>query len=185
MNSVSGTPDSIRWVTELNAEGWFDERPAILQTIINQLSDSETPTFLKELATEHLYRLRSRRLMSPLSFATNLMLYSLTCSKTAADIYGKFYRSGSYSAMKLWLKNLSMELLPFTKADTLFAFDNDEIIHKRWSVQVENKSVPVLTIICQKEVHPDGTFKDKRRCKAMVCLLIRDLRIELNFTKKV
>ena len=161
-SSVTADGRDLEELMNIEPEEWFKERAPIIQGIVHQFSDSKTPTIAKVVAAEHLYSLINRNLMSPFSFAKNVVSYSLTPSKRLIDLNGKMHPGGGYSTMKSWLANMALDLLPFPNGDALVAFDNVQIVQKRWTVRVDNKAkVSILTSVCHSEVEPNGNLQRK------------------------
>lgn len=147
-------------LVNLDPAEWLQGKAPLIRGIVTGLSDSKTPTIAKVIAAEHLYGLVNRNFMAPFSFAKNVVSYSLTRSKILLDLNGKMHPGGRYSNMKVWLDNMALDLLPFPKGDVLVAFDNDQIVQKRWTVRVDNKAkVSILTSVCHAEVDQNGSLQ--------------------------
>ena len=83
-------------------------------------------------------------------FATNLLVYSVTCSKLALNIHGKIHPAGGNTTVKTWLNCLTMKVPPVPSGDILTAIDNDQKLIRKWTV---------LISVCVAPVYPNGTLQ--------------------------
>ncbi|CAH3180849.1 unnamed protein product [Porites lobata] len=93
-------------------------------------------------------------------FASNLLAYSVTCSKLVLNIYGKLHPAGGITTARTWLNNLTMDVPQVPGGDILAAIDNDQVLIKKWTVRKDNQAqISVLTSVCVAPVHPEGTLQ--------------------------
>lgn len=85
--------------------------------MVNALSDSRTKPIKKVMAVDQIHNLAKPNFISPIMFGANLVMYSITRSKMAVDIYGKMYPGGQYKLMKSWLNGLTMEIPAMPDSD--------------------------------------------------------------------
>ena len=83
-------------------------------------------------------------------FATNLLVYSVTCSKLALNIHGKIQPAGGNTTVKTWLNSLTMKVPPVPSGDILTAIDNDQVLIRKWTVLISVRVAPV---------YPNGTLQ--------------------------
>lgn len=88
---------SHRNISELlkaSPESWLTSQNPVLKSVVNALSDSRTKPIKKVMAVDQMHNLAKPNFISPIMFGANLVMYSITRSKMAVDIYGKMYPGG-------------------------------------------------------------------------------------------
>ena len=78
---------------------WVQARNSVLTCAINSLCHNNTKPFERAVAFDQLYSLVSASFVSPLLFATSLLVYSVTCSKLPLNINGKLHPAGGHTKL--------------------------------------------------------------------------------------
>ena len=161
--SFSQTYKSIEIVKNIDREAWLQRRNKVLTAVVDGISDGKKSNFQKCVAVEHLYSLAdSDQSVPPFSFLVNLLLFTITNSRLAMSVVSKILPGGSYSTVTGWRDGLASVPPPFPPGDSIVAFDNDQIVQRRWKVKVGQKSrVSILTSICQAAVNEKGTLQKR------------------------
>ena len=89
---------------------WIQARNSVLTCAINALSHKSVKPVHKAVTADQLYSIVQPSFVSPLMFATNLLVYSVTRSKLALNIHGKIHPAGGNTTVKTWLNDLTMEV---------------------------------------------------------------------------
>lgn len=136
-----------------NPESYLASRNLILKSAVEGLSDTRTMPVKKVMAIDHLQSVAKHNFISPIMFGSNLVMYSIPCSRMAVDIDRKLHPGGQYNVMKSWLNGLSMEIPAMPEGDILTAIDNDQVLLKKWTVCKDNRvQISTLTSVCYAEV---------------------------------
>ena len=161
--SFSQTYKSIEIVKNIDREAWLQRRNKVVTAVVDGISDGKKSNFQKCVAVEHLYSLAdSDQSVLPFSFLVNLLLFTITNSRLAMSVVSKILPGGSYSTVTGWRDGLASVPPPFSPGDSIVAFDNDQIVQRRWKVKVGQKSrVSILTSICQATVNEKGTLQKR------------------------
>ena len=161
--SFSQTYKSIEIVKNIDREAWLQRRNKVVTAVVDGISDGKKSNFQKCVAVEHLYSLAdSDQSVLPFSFLVNLLLFTITNSRLAMSVVSKILPGGSYSTVTGWRDGLASVPPPFPPGDSIVAFDNDQIVQRRWKVKVGQKSrVSILTSICQAAVNEKGTLQKR------------------------
>ena len=139
---------------------WIQARNSVLTCAINALSHESAKPVHKAVTVDQLYSIVQPSFVSPLMFATNLLVYSVTRSKLALNIHGKIHPAGGNTTVKTWLNNLTMEVPQVPSGDILTAIDNDQVLIRKWTVRKDNRAqISVLTSVCVAPVYPNGTLQ--------------------------
>ena len=111
----------------------------------------------------HLYSLAGNgQYVLPFSFLVNLMMFTITNSKLALSIVSKLLPGGSYYAVTSWRDSLESVPQLFPSSDCITAFDNDQIVQRKWKVKVGQKArVSILTSMSQTVIDQDGTLQQR------------------------
>ena len=92
----------------------------------------------------------------------NLLVFAFTNSKIALNIISKILPAGSYSTVMSWRDNLASVPCPFPEGDCIVAFDNDQIVQKKWKVKAGEKArVSILTSICQAVINTETVLQQR------------------------
>lgn len=75
----------------ITPEYWLSSRNLVLNSAVNGLSDSKTKPLKKVMALDHMYSLVKPSFISPFKFGSNLVMYSISRSKMAVNIYMENY----------------------------------------------------------------------------------------------
>ncbi|XP_015769799.1 PREDICTED: uncharacterized protein LOC107348290 [Acropora digitifera] len=101
----------------------------------------------KAVTVDQLFSLVQPSFISPLLFASNLLIYSVTCSKLDLTVCDKLHPADNKCiASSLWRHSYSI--------------DNDQVFIKKWTVRKDNGAqINVLTSVCVAPIHPNGTLQ--------------------------
>ena len=78
------------------------------------------------------------------------------------NVVSKILPGGSYSTVTGWRDSLASVPLSFPSGDCVTAFDNDQIVQRKWKFKVGQKArVSILTSVCQAEVDAGGTLQKR------------------------
>ncbi|KAJ7386185.1 hypothetical protein OS493_010578 [Desmophyllum pertusum] len=138
ISSCSQTYKHLPSLLQVTPHRWVQARNSVLSCAINALSNENIKPVQKSATTDQMYSLVSPYFISPLMFATNLLVYSVTRSKLALNIY-------------------------VPSGDILTAIDNDQVLIKKWTVRKDNRAqISVLTSVCVAPVDPSGTLQSNQ-----------------------
>ena len=154
------TYKSLPVLLKVSPEGWSESRNSLLTCVVNAISNESTKSVHKAVTIDQLYSLVQPSFISPLLFASNLLIYSVTRSKLALTICDKLHPAGSIACIRTWLNNLTMNVPQVPSGDILTAIDNDQVLIKKWTVRKDNRAqISVLTSVCVAPIHPNGTLQ--------------------------
>ena len=89
---------------------------------------------------------RNNRLILPLSLRHNLMTYILSGSKLLVQLNGNSMPGGSYTFIKSALEKNAKEELTIPNGTIRVVFDNEQVVGKKYTVSVDNPTVPISVI---------------------------------------
>ena len=144
-------------------DDWLNQRPKLLIGLLRHLYDySETMNNeeSKRLAKcmEQIYGCHNSKLILPLSFQENLLVYSLCRSKQLVTYNCKMYPSGSPDFISKWLTGQSNVPVQFPEGLVSSVFDNEQVIGKTHKVKSDNK-VPSSVITSHIYISIDSKNK--------------------------
>ena len=129
---------------------WLEDRPKPIvecfAKLCNQDPSSEIGSYSIAKVIEQTYNTRNSRLVLPLSFRHNLVLYSLTGSKQLVKLYSSSSPSDSYTFITNWLSQNAKIEITFPERTVRVVFDNEQAVGKRYTVTVENFGAPISVI---------------------------------------
>ena len=158
--SCSQTYKNVPAMLNVTPHTWIQARNSVLTCAISALSHENIKPVHKAVTADQLYSLVQPSFVSPLMFATNLLVYSVTRSKLALNIHGKIHPAEGNTTIKTWLNNLTMEVPQVPSGDILTAIDNDQVLIRKWTVRKDNRAqISVLTSVCVAPVYPNGTLQ--------------------------
>ena len=158
--SCNQTYKNLTSILNVTPHTWIQARNSVLTCAINALSHESAKPVHKAVTVDQLYSIVQPSFVSPLMFATNLLVYSVTRSKLALNIHGKIHPAGGNTTVKTWLNNLTMEVPQVPSGDILTAIDNDQVLIRKWTVHKDNRAqISVLTSVCVAPVYPNGTLQ--------------------------
>ena len=115
-------------------------------------------------AVEQVYYARNLNIITPFAFKRNLITFSLTHSKLAVKLYGKWESSGSYSTLSEILLQPGEPLTCKTNSDVINTIDNNQKVGKCGRRVKEGGKVPIsiCTTLGHINVKPEsGLQKDE------------------------
>lgn len=158
--SCSQTYKNLPAMLNVTPHTWIQARNSVLTCAINALSHKSVKPVHKAVTADQLYSIVQPSFVSPLMFATNLLVYSVTRSKLALNIHGKIHPAGGNTTVKTWLNDLTMEVPQVPSGDILTAIDNDQVLIRKWTVRKDNRAqISVLTSVCVAPVYPNGILQ--------------------------
>ena len=158
--SCSQTYKNLPAMLNVTPHTWIQARNSVSTCAINALGHESVKPVHKAVTADQLYSIVQPSFVSPLMFATNLLVYSVTRSKLALNIPGKIHPAGGNTTVKPWLNDLTMEVPQVPSGDILMAIDNDQVLIRKWTVRKDNQAqISVLTSVCVAPVYPNGTLQ--------------------------
>ena len=158
--SCNQTYKNLTSMLNVTPHTWIQARNSVLTCAIHALSHESAKPVHKAVTVDQLYSIVQPSFVSPLMFATNLLVYSVTRSKLALNIHGKIHPAGGNTTVKTWLNNLTMEVPQVPSGDILTAIYNDQVLIRKWTVRKDNRAqISVLTSVCVAPVYPNGTLQ--------------------------
>jgi len=136
---------SINQLLAYNPEKWLDERPPEFVNLIRSLCGRSSQPFKVAKTIEYIYGCRNSKLVLPLSFQENILIYSLSRSKTLVSYSGKLNPFGSYDYMAKWMSAQALDPIDVPMGVVRSVFDNEQVIGKTYKVRAENK-VPMSVV---------------------------------------
>ena len=104
---------------------------------------------------ENLLNLTAYNVSLPIHFRESILLYTLTGSKNVLRLLGSSGAHASYTAVKKWLSALSDNPVIIPHNDCVVAFDNNQVIKRRWKVKLKNSvHCNVVTVVVVFNVQP-------------------------------
>ena len=190
---------SISNLNELDVQEYLKEQnPFLMQTLLQVTQASIDKDFYRlAVLLESIYKLRNANFIGPVSTLQNLVLLSITNSKSAVDICGSSGAGGKYTTLCKWLGNIPSEPKNVPKGDILFAFDNEQVIGKTWNIKPNNKiktsiitTVAAFELQTEKqlqsdfELHPSSWFTQKRVSDVVDKVLLEEDELYNTFKKE-
>lgn len=125
-------------------EKWLSQRPKALVGLLRELcgyKDTMTGEESKKVAKciELIYGCHNSKLVLPLSFQENLLVYSLCRSKQLVSYNSRMYPAGSSDFISKWLTDQSNQPVEFPNGLVRAVFDNEQVIGKTYKVKADNK----------------------------------------------
>lgn len=169
-HSFSQTYKSIEITKNIDRESWLQRRNKIVTSVVEGISDNKASDFQKCVAVKHLYSLAANdQFVLPFSFLINLLLFTVTNSKLALSVISKVLPGGSYFTVTGWRDNLTSVPLSFPSGNCITAFDNDQIVQRKWKVKVGQKArVSILTKHLPSSFRPRWYSPEERESSALV-----------------
>lgn len=149
---------------------WLSERNNLLVSFLKGATGicgkDETNKKLNALthAVEQVYYARNLNIITPFAFKRNLITFSLTHSKLAVKLYGKWESSGSYSTLSEILLQPGEPLTCKTNSDVINTINNNQKVGKCGRRVKEGGKVPIsiCTTLGHINVKPEsGLQKDE------------------------
>ena len=129
---------------------WLSQRPKALVGLLRELcgyKESLNGGESKRVANciELIYGSHNSKLVLPLSFQENLLVYRLCRSKQLVSYNSRMYPAGSSDFISKWLTNESSEPIEFPDGLVRSVFDNEQVIGKTHKLKAD-KRVPASVI---------------------------------------
>ena len=100
------------------------------------------------------------KLCLPVHFKESVLLYAITGSKLAFKMFGCGGAHASYDAVKSWLASLGSKPIEAPEGDLIIAFDNNQVIQRRWKVKLKNEvACNVVTVVACFQLNNDGALQ--------------------------
>ena len=111
-------------------------------------------------SVESILNLTSLHAVLPIHFRESVLLYVMTGSKLALLTVGGGSPYGSYQTVRSWLSNLAKKPSEVPQGDVMAAFDNNQIMKRRWRVQLNNTvHCNVVTMVVYFELDTEGRLQ--------------------------
>ena len=151
---------SSEYLKNLNIHEYVESRNSTLTTFIKAATSFEEckgENREKKLlyianGVDCIYRARNLPFIGPLPFASNVLSYCATGSKSICVYNNKIAASGSYQTVRNWLAaKRSIEYKSTNvSSDSFIFFDNNQVISKNWRVTYNYKGkASVVTTVLQ------------------------------------
>ena len=122
-------------------------------------SSSKCDTYKLCKTLECILQLSSPTTMLPIHFRESVLLYTITGSKLALTSIGAGAHC-SYQSVKSWLDSLSKNTPTFPNTDSVVAFDNNQVMKRRWKVKLNNQvQCSVVTVVVNFELRKEGDLQ--------------------------
>jgi Tfp pilus assembly protein PilN len=159
---------SLSDLCEINLESLKKSNP-VVEAFLTELSP-------KVIQKKHMYQLcktvesilnlTSMNQTLPLHFRESVILYSMTGSRLALKVLGAGGAHSSYNAVKTWLDSLASSEVKVMAGDLIIAFDNNQILQRRWKVQLRNGvHCHVVTVVVHFLLEPKGKIQENAALK--------------------
>ena len=124
-------------------------------------SDYDTREEYKLVKTvESVLNLAPYRSLLPLHFRESVICYTLTGSSLMLKVMSGSTPGGGYKAVKSWLRELSGSSMDNQTGELLVAFDNNQIMKRRWKVRLHNTvQCDVVTMIVIFIINTEGQLQ--------------------------
>ena len=137
--TCSQTYNSLPVLLKVSPEGWSESRNSLFICVVNAISNESTKSVHKAVTVDQLYSLVQPSFISPLLFASNLLMYSVTCSKLALTVCDKLHPADNEcTASSLWRHSYSI--------------DNDQVFLKKWTVRKDGHRMEYLICLINVNV---------------------------------
>ena len=111
-------------------------------------------------SVESILNLSAAHTVLPVHFRESVLLYVLTGSKLALTTVGGASPHSSYWSVRSWLSNLSDKPSKVPTGDIMTAFDNNQILQRRWRVTLNNVvQCNVATMIIYFDLDENGQLQ--------------------------
>ena len=121
---------------------------------------TENKRFLLCKTVESVMNLSAGHLLLPFHFRESILLYSMTGSKVALSMLGSSGPHGGYKGIKLFLNNLTIKDAPNEDGDVVLVFDNNQVLHRQWNVNIEGKfQCHLVTMVAVFNINPAGSLQ--------------------------
>ena len=104
---------------------------------VNTAADKKLMKIIKTL--ELIYSCQNSKLILPMYFQDNLLLYSLTNSKTMVNYCNTFLPSGGYNFLSNWLSKLADKPISFPSGLARAVFDYNQKVGRTYVITGDNK----------------------------------------------
>ena len=130
-----------------------------------QSSQVTTTAYTMCKTVESILNLTAPNLLLPLHFRESLVLYSITGSRLAIGTLSSSGAHAAYQSVKTFLSNMGTEKPSGTKlkGDVVFAFDNNQILHRAWNGKVDGKFYcHIVTMVVAFEIDGNGKLNGQQ-----------------------
>ena len=123
---------------------------------------AESGAYTVYKTVESILNLTAPNLVLPAHFRESVLLYTLTGSKLALQVIGSGGPHASYQTVKSWLATLGDVPPEVQDGDLIVAFDNNQVLQRRWKVQLRNEvKCNIVTIVVFFRVDKKGKLQMK------------------------
>ena len=135
-----------------DSENWLRNRPPELVELVRTICGFTSATdqhpnesFKIAKAIEYIYGCRNTKLVLPLHFQENLMVYSFSRSKYLLQYNSKIDPAGSQDYISKWMYEQATSPPPVPTGIVRSVFDNEQVIGRTHRVKADNK-VPMSIV---------------------------------------
>ena len=183
---------SLEDIRNINLKEYLSDRNDFVKSVLGMLTkcnSSDDDNYDKcsmSVLLEHVYKLRNSQFIGPVSLLQNMTIFSLSHSRTVADIIGNISAGGKYTTLCKWLDNNAKSPAPVS-GDAIYIFDNEQVVGKTWNVKPNNKAKcsvitniavaglnETVSIQAKKDLHPKEWFCEQRLLETVDKLLMED-----------
>ena len=125
---------------------------------VNTATDKNLMKIIKVL--ELIYSCYNSKLILPMHFQDNVLLYSLTNSKTMVNYCNTFSPSGGYNFPSNWLNKLADKPISFPSRLSRAVSDNNQKVGRTYVITGDNK-VPTSTMTSHRWLILDEKSKQQ------------------------
>ena len=172
-------------LSQMDLVDWFNKRNKsvcyFLQGIgkldaeLNETLVSKTNIIPLVRAIEQVYMIRYTNFISPLSFLTNVCIYTMTGSKACVNLCGSSNPAGHYSTVTKWLKEQGTEEQKCPAGDLINVFDNEQVISRKSGIKSDHKSsVSVITNKGFVVLDAHGVLQQNKNLQPLHTLKLKD-----------
>ena len=154
-------------LVSLNPAEYLSQRNKTLVGFLSGISKlplnqaTEHRKFLLCKTVESVMNLSACYLLLPFHFRESVLLYSITGSRLGLSMLGSSGPHSSYQRLKLFLNNLAIEDNPEKDGDIVLVFDNNQVLHRQWNVNIEGKFLcHIVTMVAVLKINPEGSLQN-------------------------
>jgi hypothetical protein len=144
-------------------EKLINERNAVSSAFLRSAADSDGDVSTKRnisvaMSLDCLYSARHPNTITPWCFASNLLTYFVSGSKTACTINSSTYPSGCYTTVLNWAKHQAdVPIIVPGESDVITYFDNNQVLARNWRVRYDAKAMLGVVTSLIHIIPKDGT----------------------------
>ena len=131
----------------------------------------ETLQYKLHKALESNLDLAATNVILPVHLRESVLLYALTGSSLTLKILGSGGPRASYKVVKEWLASLGSTVSEVPEGDLIVAFDNNQVLQRRWKVRLKNEvKSNIVTIVVFFHIHTSSNLQMQPNLKPSMYL---------------